>query len=92
MKVHLPAIILGALLFFYMWVVNPAIYSGASIEPNEATGQIWSLNDRGKTVFITEKEKLLRDVLYPLLLFATAIAFLISYLATKGEKNNSGGQ
>lgn len=77
------SLILGALvaaLMVVMWLVLPNIYDGAATSPNNATGQVWELNNHGRTVYVTQLEKLIQSVVTPALFILTMAAGVLAFV------------
>jgi hypothetical protein len=73
--------ILVAALFAHMWLWLPHIYANAASVSNEATGQIWPLNNHGRTVYVTRTEQLAQAVLTPILFGLAFAAGLWMYVS-----------
>jgi hypothetical protein len=87
------SLILGALvaaLMVVMWLVLPNIYEGAAPSPNNATGQVWELNNHGRIVYVTQLEKLIQSVVTPVLFILTIGAGALAFMGRRRRGAEAG--
>ncbi|PZO46292.1 MAG: hypothetical protein DCF16_19170 [Alphaproteobacteria bacterium] len=81
--------VLVAALMALMWLVLPNIYEGAANAPNEATGEVWALNNHGRIVYVTQLEKLIQSVLTPALFIVTLVVGALAFVRRKQREDRS---
>lgn len=82
---QLPSVLVLVLLL----LIVPRIYDGASPEINELAGQIFSINVRGVSVYVTLLDFLILRLILPFAAVAALVCNAISFLSGR-NKNGEG--